>query len=162
MGMVQSGDLFGLGLTADGTLVGADTGLTLGGLSGHGTLVPLVAQSGHFVSLIAVAAGAGIGGVALLGAGGSGHNLVVAVGMGGFDGNAAGSHRGVQRFRGCIGQSAHIDGDRGYAVRSIRRHSKDSAHQHAVTRNISSRSKAYDALFVVHCTASQQTGSDSL
>ena len=63
-------DLLGLGLLTGGTGVGLHTFLFTGGRSGDGALVILVAQSGYLIAGVLVAAlGAGIGGVALCGAG---------------------------------------------------------------------------------------------
>ena len=162
MGVVQSGDLLGLGLTADSALVGADTGLALGGGGGHGAVVPLVAQSSHFVSLVAVAAGAGVGGEALIGAGRRSYDLVVAVGVGVLHRNATGRYRGIQRNRVNIGQSADVNRNGSCPVRSVISHNESSAQQYAVTRNISGRGKGHKALCLIHRTASQQAGRDTL
>ena len=72
-------DDLGLCLTAAGAGKGLHTGLGLRRLLGHFAVVPCVTQSVHISIHVAVAAGAGVRGVALFGAGRRGHNSVIVV-----------------------------------------------------------------------------------
>ena len=71
-----------LRLAAAGAGEGLHTGLGFRRLLGHFAVVPCVTQSVHISVHIAVAAGAGVRRVALLGAGRRCDNILVAVGMG--------------------------------------------------------------------------------
>ena len=70
------------GLAAARAGVGLDTGLRLCRLLGHLAAVPCVAERVHVSVHVAVAAGAGVGRVALFGARRRCDNILVAVGMG--------------------------------------------------------------------------------
>ena len=81
VGVAQFGDGLGLGFTTGRAGEGLYALGFLGRFFGDCALVPTVALGGGFAVSIAVAAGAGMGGVALLGAGGSRYGIGVLVDM---------------------------------------------------------------------------------